>query len=381
MNRLTRADGPRLRRREALRLIGGGAALIAFSAAIRSGAIAAPLREAKETSAADPIIRTVLGDIDPASIQGIVLHHEHLGSGRPQPGKNARRPTEDIDWMTEEMVGIRTKYNIGCIVNALTGFPTAEVRQYLQELSKRSGVHIVLSGGYYMGPRYPADVATQSEDEIAGKLVEMAAEFGMGAYGEIGVANNTSDLSDVEKKVYRALGKAQAQNGLPIFTHASYGSGPLVPSDMALRQLDALEAGGADPKHILLGHIDCLFESDAHTAIACAKRNVYVGFDRLTRQQQMVSNENKVKTIMAFIRAGYVNSACFSSDYAGAIITSVGEVERQPGPYWFTDGGPGWARSVEWFDPLLRQAGMTEAQIHTIRYDNPRRWLAFTPRS
>ncbi len=203
----------------------------------------------------------------------------------------------------------------------------------------------------------------------------------MGAYGEIGVSNNTPDLSAEEKKVFRAVGKAQARTGLPIFTHNSYGSGPLVPNDIALRQLDALEAGGADPKHVILGHMDCLFEADAKTAIACAKRNAFVGFDRLTRQQQMVSNENKVKVIKAFIDAGYLSQLCLSSDYGGWIVLALGEIERQPGPYWFTDGGPGWARGIAWFDPLLRQAGVTEAQMHTIRYDNERQWLAFVPKN
>jgi phosphotriesterase-related protein len=283
--------------------------------------------------------------------------------------------------MTEEMIGIKTEYNVGCIVSALTGFADAETRGYLKELSQRTGIHIVLSGGYYLESGYPPKTKTQSEDQIADQLVEMAKEFGMGAYGEIGVSNNVGDLSETENKVFRAIGKAQARNGLPIFTHNNYGSGPLVRNDIALRQLDALEAGGADPQHVILGHMDCLFEPDAKTAIACAKRRVFVGFDCLTRQQQMVSNEDKVKVIKAFIDAGYLNQLCLSSDYGGWIVLSRGEVEKQPGPYWFTDGGPGWARSIAWFDPLLRQAGVTEAQLHKIRYDNERQWLAFIPRN
>jgi phosphotriesterase-related protein len=371
-----------LSRRTIIRLLGTGAGLgvagLAFNPDLLAGSFA-PVSDS--TFPPGAIVRTVLGDIDPTSITGITLHHEHLGSGRPLPGKKPRRPSEDIDWMTEEMVGIKIKYNVGCIVSALTGFPDADTRDYLKELSRRSGIHLVLSGGYYMESRYPPETHAQSEDQIADQLIQMAKEFGMGAYGEIGMSNNAPELSDTERKVYRAMGKAQARNGLPIFTHSSYGSGPLVPNDIALHQLDALEAGGADPAHIILGHMDCLFEPDAKTAIACAKRNVFVGFDRLTRQQQMVSNENKVKVIKAFIDAGYLNQLCLSSDYAGMIVLFVGEVERQPGPYWFTDGGPGWARSIAWFDPLLRQAGVTEAQINTIRYDNERRWLAFVPKN
>ena len=378
MNELHDCGRTQLSRRKVMRLLGAGLGITRLAS--KSDLCAGSFQQS-DTPTFPPgaIIRTVLGDTDPASIKGTTLHHEHLGNGLPQLGKKARRPTEDVEWMTEEMIGIKTKYNVGCIVSALTGFADAETRDYLKVLSQRTGIHFVLAGGYYLESRYPPKTKTQSEDQIADELVEMAKKFGMGAYGEIGVSNNVADLSETEKKVFRATGKAQARNGSPIFTHNNYGSGPLVSNDIALRQLDALEAGGADPQHVILGHMDRLFEPDAKTAIACAKRRVFVGFDRLTRQQQMVSNEDKVKVIKAFIDAGYLKQLCFSSDYGGWIVQSLGEVERQPGPYWFTDGGPGWARSIAWFDPLLRQAGVTEAQFHSIRYDNERQWLAFVP--
>lgn len=371
-----------LSRRKMLGLLAAGSGFVVSRGFFGADLLALPVSQT--TAPAFPsgaIIRTVLGDVSPNSITGITLHHEHLGTGRPPAGRKARRPDEDVDWMTEELVGIKNKYNVGCIVSALTGFPSADIRDYLKELSQRSGVQIVLSGGYYLGSNYPPETKNQSEEQIADGLVSMAKDLGMGAYGEIGVTGGAADLSSEEKKVYRALGMAQSRNGLPIFTHSNYATGPMVPSDITLRQLDALEAGGADPKHVIIGHMCCLFEADAKTAIACAKRGAFIGFDRLTRQQQMVSNENKVKMIKAFIDAGYLNQACFSADYGGRIVLPLGEVERQPGPYWFTDGGPGWARSIAWFDPLLREAGVTEEQLHTIRYDNERRWLAFVPKN
>src|SRR6266404_1053605 len=378
------SERSQLSRRTLLRLMATGAGLsVVPGLGPTLNLLARPLPQTAAGPAfpAGAIVRAVLGDVNPASINGITLPHEHLGTGRPQAGKKTRRPDEDVDWMTEELVGIKTKYNVGCIVSALTGFPNADIRDYLKELSQRTGIQLVLSGGYYLGSNYPPETKTQSEDEIADRLVQLAKDLGMGAYGEIGVSPNTADLSADEKKVFRAIGKAQSRTGLPVFTHNNYSTGPMVPSDIALHQLDALEAGGADLKKVMLGHMCCLFEPNAQTAIACAKRGAFIAFDRLTRQQQMVSNENKAKVIKAFIDAGYINQVCLSSDYGGRIVLGLGEVERQPGPYWFTDGGPGWARSIAWFDPLLRQAGLTEEQMHTIRYDNERRWLAFVPKS
>jgi hypothetical protein len=182
-----------LNRRKVMRLLGIGAGLGITRLASKADLCAGSFQQS-DTPMFLPgaIIRTVLGDTDPASIKGITLHHEHLGNGLPQPGKKARRPTEDVDWMTEEMIGIKTTYNVGCIVSALTGFADAETRDYLKVLSQRTGIHFVLSNGYYLELRYPPRTKTQSEDQIADQLVEMAKEFGMGVNGEIGVSKNAA---------------------------------------------------------------------------------------------------------------------------------------------------------------------------------------------
>ncbi len=184
------SERSQLSRRTLLRLMATGAGLsVVPGLGPTLNLLARPLPQTAAGPAfpAGAIVRAVLGDVNPASINGITLPHEHLGTGRPQAGKKTRRPDEDVDWMTEELVGIKTKYNVGCIVSALTGFPNADIRDYLKELSQRTGIQLVLSGGYYLGSNYPPETKTQSEDEIADRLVQLAKDLGMGAYGEIGV--------------------------------------------------------------------------------------------------------------------------------------------------------------------------------------------------
>lgn len=43
------------------------------------------------------------------------------------------------------------------------------------------------------------------------------------------------------------------------------------------------------------------------------------------------------------------------------------------------DAGPGYGRAATIFGPLLRNAGMDEATLRMILYDNPRQFLAFVP--
>ena len=114
--------------------------------------------------------------------------------------------------------------------------------EFLKKLTTQSGLPIVASGGYYMERVYPRDLATKSEDQIADELVKEAAANRFGAFGEIG-ENPNGPMSDLEKKVFRAVGKAQVRSNLPLFTHNAYGTGPNVPNDAGLRQLDVLEVG------------------------------------------------------------------------------------------------------------------------------------------
>jgi phosphotriesterase-related protein len=324
------------------------------------------------------IIRTILKDIDPDAITGATLMHEHLGSGQRQPGAPLERPTQDVDWMVEELKAGR-KVGLGCIVAAQTSIPGPDVAGYLKQLSERTGLHIVPTGAHYMNQAYPKDLATKTEDEIADGLVQAANAERFGAFGEFGVAADEADLAPEEKRVFRAVGKAHVRTGIPIFTHNNYSTGPNVPMDIALRQLDLFESVGVKPQSCAIGHVCCLDDPTADVAKKLAKRGAFVGFDRLTRQQQWVTDEKKLAMILALLDAGYADHLLLSSDFPGGTNAAVGERELRS-PVFARDGGPGWARVLVWFVPMMRKAGVSEQTIRRITVDNPRRFLAFVPK-
>ena len=383
----TRAHGfqPAMNRRGMLRLMWGGAAgtaaaglglldMPAAAVAAQAGAAALPARG---------IIRTIAGDIDPGSLGGATLMHEHIGTGQAAPPGSgeaqAPNPTTDGAWMTEELVAAR-KVGLRCIVAAQTGIPTAGNSEYLRALAAKTGVQIVSAAAYYTRQTYPPNVATQSEDEIADGLVRGAASARLGAFGELGMVNDAADLDPTERKVFRAFAKAQARTGLPIFTHTNYATGPNVSMDIALRHLDALEAAGGIPGSIAIGHVCCHFDPMVAIARRVAGRGAFVAFDRVTRQQQWVSDERRIVMIKALLDAGLESSLLLSSDYIGRVNTAVGEVNGYPGPLHARDGGPGYARPLVLFVPLMRKAGIPDAVIRRITEENPRRFLTFVPR-
>jgi phosphotriesterase-related protein len=322
-----------------------------------------------------PIIRTLLKDIAPNSVSGSILFHEHLSirypltkalaekAGRPVPASFS----DDVELMTEE-TRLAGKDGVSVIVDG--GHPDMDRDlEALMRIANGSGLHIVASGGFYMQRNYPADIATKSADQIADDLVRDARAQRLGAFGEIG--QQSGILTDDEKKVFTAVAKAQARTGIPIFTHNAYTGvravDPPVPMDAALKQLDVLEAAGADVRHLAIGHLCCLDDPNVASAKALAKRGVFVGFDRVTINA-IIPDEKRVAMVLAFLDAGHTDHLLLSSDFSNARSLKK-------------NGGPGIAQTVTAFGPMLTKAGVPEATLKKILIDNPKRFLAFVPKS
>ncbi len=362
----------RLTRREALALLGGSAGL-AFAPALggRGGlfapAVHASAARKKVTFPRGAIIRTLQKDLPPGALaSGTTLFHEHLSIDLPQFGPRPANapplqppPTDDVNLIVEE-VKAATRDGVVCIVDG--GHPDMKRKMdTLKTIADKTGMFIVASGGYYMERVYPPDIATGTEDQIAEGLEREASANRYGAFGEIG-ENPDAAMSAEERKVFRAVGKAHLRTNLPIFTHNAYGTGPNVPKDAGLRQLDVLESVGVKPQHIVIGHTCCLDDPTADVIKQIAKRGAFVGFDRVTGGR--VPDEGKIKMLMAFFEAGYADQLLLSSDHTGSRTLDA----------------PAYRRTTSGFVPKLREAGVNDEMIHGILVDNPRRFLAFVPK-
>jgi phosphotriesterase-related protein len=353
-------------RREILGLLGGGAAFAAAATATAAS---------RRAHAGGPIVRTLLADVPPDTLGGPILFHEHLSIRYPltralaeQAGREVPVSfSDDVELMIAE-TKLAGADGVSAIVDG--GHPDMDRDlDALKRIAAGSGVHIVASGGFYMQRNYPPDIAAKTAEQIADELIADAAAHRLGAFGEIGQQGGV--LTADERKVFTAVANAQARTGLPIFTHNAYtGTRAVetpVPMDAALRQLDVLEAAGADPAHLAIGHVCCLDDPQAATARALAKRGVFVGFDRVTINA-IIADEKRVAMILALLEAGYENRLLLSSDF------SSGRSLKK-------NGGAGIAQTVTAFGPLLRKAGVSEAALRRILVDNPRRFLAFTPKN
>jgi phosphotriesterase-related protein len=362
-----------LTRREALGLLGVGAAAIAFGA--------------EPTFPKGAIIRTILKDIPPDQLtSGATLFHEHLSlapdflpkwmaisraqnaarrasAGGPAPAASATPSAapaaepgpffmQDVDLMTAELVTAKNE-GVACIVDG--GHPDmGRDFNFLKQISIKSGMPVVAGAGFYTEPFYPPEIKTMSEDEIFQAILKQVDTDPIGALGEIG---SWDEITDIERKVFRAVGRAQKETNLGVFTHTG------IPGKSALEQLDILEKAGGKPERIVIGHVGNLVDPKVEVHKELCKRGAFIGFDR----QGAASDSRQVPMVMALIEAGYADHLMFSSD-----MSSEAQTKKK--------GGGGYAQTVTVFVPKVKAAGATDDVLHTILVDNPRRFLAFVPK-
>ncbi len=358
-------------RREAMRILGfGGAGLAA--ACGRPPETAPPTESATPVGASFPegaIVRTILEDVPPGRLShGAVLFHEHmsldlafwdrlLGAENPARERFIGPPDspyfmQDVEVMAAELEAA-AREGVAALVDGGHDDMGRSVA-FLREVSERSGMPIVASGGYYTDPFHPPELADRSEDEIAEALAGAAATERWGAFGEIG---SSAAITPSERKAFSAVGKAHLLTNLPIFTHTANGQA-------AEEQLDLFEALGVPPERVAIGHLGGLDDPEAAVHRRIAARGAFVGFDRLGGGPD--ADGRKVPMIRALIADGHVDRVLLASDFAAAQ-----DIQRY--------GGPGYAKTVTRFVPMLREAGVADDEIHAMTVDNPLRFLAFVP--
>ncbi|RYG77642.1 hypothetical protein EON77_10095 [bacterium] len=319
---------------------------------------------------AGAVIRTLFKDYRPDELAGgATLFHEHLSLGPdfmdkfnaasaevlrrqglppPQgrlgpPPVAGPDPMRDVKLMAEELRSAK-RDGVACIVDA--GLEGAGVDvAFVREASKLAEFPIVKGAGFYTEPYYPKDLGKLGEEQIFEALLKQADDYPAGAFGEIG---SWDDISSLERRVFRAVGRAHLATNLPVFTHTG------IPGKSALEQLDLLEDAGVDPRRVCIGHLGNLADAALYVHKTICRRGAFVGFDR---QGGGANDAPVVPLVMGLIEAGF----------AGNVLIS-GDAFR------------GYARPVTRFAPQLKAAGASDAILHQILVDNSRRFLAFVPK-
>jgi phosphotriesterase-related protein len=236
----------------------------------------------------------------------------------------------------------------------------------VREIAERAGVDVVLGTGQYLEPVHEPWVAEADERTIAARLVADATEgidgsgIRAGIFGEIG----TSDpVRPGEVRVLRAVAAAAGETGLAVSVHIH----PWGHEGMTV--LDILEASGADPERVILGHLSTAVDRPDEL-YRLADRGAVLGFDLFGFDHSLLgtgrwppSDRDVAATILDLLHRGYRDRIVLGQD--------VGVRTRLR--RW---GGWGYAHLLEHVVPLLRELGAGQDDLDAMLISNPARLLA-----
>ena len=236
----------------------------------------------------------------------------------------------------------------------------------LRRISERSGVQVIMGGGYYLAGTHPPGIAQRSAQDIAAELIDEwrhgVGDTGVrpGVIGEIGTGN---PVQPEEERVVRAAAWAHLETGLPISIHVHpWGfEGGYV--------LDVLDSEGVDPDRVILGHMNTAVGKPPYL-LDLLSRGTNLGFDLMGFDHSLIglgkyppSDFDVVARIVDLAERGFGDQLFVSQDMGG--------VKTRLLAY----GGWGYAHILDHVVPLLRNAGWGNAEVETLLVINPARLL------
>ena len=249
----------------------------------------------------------------------------------------------------------------------------------MKEIAEKSEMNVVCTTGFYfeaMG--LPIYWRPRTTEEIA-ELYIREIEKGIGTTGvragAIKVATGAPAITPLEMKFLDAASMAQKATGVPIITHTQDGFG-------APDQIAAFASNGVAPHKCLIGH--CCGNADPAYHKRVVDAGVYIGFDRIGLHRFM-PDETRADNLVKLVREGHRAQIMMSQDrhcgWFGKLARQISPAEQAKIDAMKTEGiwPPPYTYLFTDFVPMLRDRGLTDAEIFSMLDDNPRRFFAGEP--
>ena len=335
-------------------------------------------------------IQTVLGPIAPEEL-GVTLMHEHILSDLSklaEPSGEASERELFFQPLSQSNVGLVRFYSqpnadslrlddIATAIDELKmyrqhgGGAVTEVSSLglgrdpagLAQISKATGVHIIMGSSYYVDAAHPPDMDSRSEREIADEIVQDVVD-GVGSSGVrsgiIGEVGCSWPLTSNERKVLRASAAAQRQTGAAITIHP--GRDERSPEEL----IKVLEKAGASLHRTIIGHLErTVFDWSRLRDIA--DQGCYLQWDHFAYERSYFPNNTRVdlpsdagrmELIARMIGEGFGEKILISHD-----VASKDKLLKF--------GGHGYFYILAHILPRMRARGFTEEDINRLLVRNP----------
>lgn len=220
----------------------------------------------------------------------------------------------------------------------------------LREISERSGINVIMGGGYYWFPSLDAKlkdfILTEGKNKVADILIKEicdgVSDTGIkpGVIGEIG--NGEYEGTEI---IYHAAAIAQRETGVPVILHSP-----------DLHVLDIAEEEKADLSKFVMGHWSAVCPMEE-----AFKRGAFVSIDQFGMNFPGIeSDDDRIKAIIKTFEMGFEKQLLLSQDVCWKV-----RLRKY--------GGAGYAEIFERILPKLKEKGINDKQIHCLLVDNVRK--------
>lgn len=306
-------------------------------------------------------VQSVLGPIDDHDL-GRVDAHEHIFLRSPHlPGDEF----QDLDKMVEEINSVRSS-GFETVVD-LTPIGLGRQPSKTAELSRLTGIHVVLATGIHRAAHYlPGHwLYTIDEAELTRLLIEditrgiddrdwqgPVPQPTQVRAGIIKLGASYHNIQPAEQMWFRAGAAAARETGVPMAVHTEVGTA-------AHQVLDELEKGGVMPSRVMLAHLDRNRDPVLHAELA--GRGAFLGYDTVGRTKYHADSAI-LDLIDAVAELGHADKILLGTDVGRrSTLNAYG-------------GGPGMDVLGTTFVPRLR-ARFGEELVASIFTANPRAYL------
>ncbi|NAZ81893.1 esterase [Kineococcus sp. R8] len=311
--------------------------------------------EPLDTAARERHLHTTLGPLAARDV-GLVLPHEHLlVDFRPAdtPGFAQADPAEFAS-VVEPLLAGAAAAGVTALVECTPPGLGRRV-DLIREVSRRTGVPVVVATGVYREPWVPQWVYGANDEELEAwlhrELTEGVEDSGVLA-GFIKISAAEDGIRPVEERVVRAAARAAARTGALVGSHTTDG-------EVVLGQIDLAVAEGLAPDRFLSIHTQTITDPAVRQAIV--DRGAWIEFDDIGQGD----DAQTLGMVLDSLEAGQAGQVLLSHD-AG----------------WFDPALPGGGTPRPFTDltgsflPALRAAGVGADVVDDLCVRNPFRAFA-----
>lgn len=308
------------------------------------------------------IVQTATGPIDSAAL-GFTLMHEHV-LAMSWAMRSVIPNWFDRDATIREAVAearSARERGVDAVVD-LTPINLGRDVHIIREVAERAELAIVVATGLYHTEELWEN--GWEADQLVEVLLPEIRDGIQGTSIRAGIIKCATDhlgVTPVNRKLLQMSARLHRATGVPISTHTHAAA------RTGAAQQDVFAEESVDLSRVVIGHCDD--SDDVDYLGGLMKRGSFIGFDRFGIERTR-STQQKVDMVARLCQMGYARQIVLSHDACCAIdlfpggTVKSGVLKRMPN--WH------WRYIPDVVLPMLRDSGVSEADIQAMTVDNPR---------